>query len=295
MKHCLFSISYAGLWGQECIELEAFIGRAAQLGYQGVMIAGKRPHLAPLDATPEILLGLKDHLKREGVECPVLAAYTDFSGAGAADVPFLEIQIGYVESLARIAPELGAKLIRVFTAYENEAIGIGSVWSRVVESLKECCDRAAFHGVALAVQNHHDVGVHTDALLELLKEIDRPNCKLAFDAWSPALRGEDLHQAARKAAPYTAITTNADYVRLPRFRYEPQLVNYRAQEPDLVRAVPFGEGFIDYQSFFQGLLDGGFEGIASYEMCSPLRGGRSLENLDLCARRYLDWMKQHGF
>ena len=33
----------------------------------------------------------------------------------------------------------------VFTAYENEAIGIGSVWTRVVESLRECCDRAAFH------------------------------------------------------------------------------------------------------------------------------------------------------
>ena len=295
MKHCLFSISYAGLWGQEPVELEAFISRAARLGYQGVMIAGKRPHLAPLDATPEMLLTLRNHLKREGVDCPVLAAYTNFSGAGAADVPFLEIQIAYVESLARLASELGAELIRVFTAYENEAIGIGAVWNRVVDSLRECCDRAAFHDVALAVQNHHDVGVHTDALLELLKEIDRPNCKLAFDAWSPALRGEDLHEAARKAAPYTAITTNADYVRLPRFRYEPELVNYRAQEPDLVRAVPFGDGFIDYQNFFRGLLEGGFDGIATYEMCSPLRGGGSLENLDLCARRYLDWMKQHGF
>jgi len=275
--------------------LEAFIGRAARLGYQGVMIAGKRPHLAPLDATTEVLLGIKGHLKRAGVECPVLAAYTDFSGAGAAEVPFLEIQIGYVESLARIAPELGARLIRVFTAYESEEIGMGSVWNRVVESLRECCDRAAFHGVALAVQNHHDVGVHTDALLELLKEIDRPNCKLAFDAWSPALRGEDLHQSARKAAPYTALTTSADYVRLPRFRYEPQLVNYRSQEPDLVRAVPFGEGFIDYKGFFRGLLEGGFNGITSYEICSSLRGGGSLENLDLCARRYLDWMQQHGF
>ena len=67
MKHCLFSVSYAGFWGQERVELEAFISRAARLGYQGVMIAGKRPHLAPLDATPEMLFGLKNHLKREGV------------------------------------------------------------------------------------------------------------------------------------------------------------------------------------------------------------------------------------
>ena len=49
--------------------------------------------------------------------------------------------------------------------------------------------------------------------------MDRPNCKLGFDAWSPALRGEDLYESAKVAAPHTVITTNADYVRLPRYRY----------------------------------------------------------------------------
>ena len=29
------------------------------------------------------------------------------------------------------------------------------------------------------------------------------------------------------------------------------------------------------------------------EMCSPLRGGGSLENLDACATTYLKWMKAH--
>ena len=95
--------------------------------------------------------------------------------------------------------------------------------------------------------------MHTAALLELLADIDRPNCKLGFDAWSPALRGEDLHTAARLAAPHTAVTTNADYVRLPRYRYRPELINYEAAPPDLVRAVPFGTGFIDYGAFFAGL------------------------------------------
>src|SRR5450759_3949687 len=45
-----------------------------------------------------------------------------------------------------------------------------------------------------------------------------------FDAWSPALRGENLYEAARKAAPHTAITTNADYTTSPRYRYQPALV-----------------------------------------------------------------------
>ena len=157
------------------------------------------------------------------------------------------------------------------------------------------CDRAAPYGVALAIQNHHDLAVHTAVLLELLHDVGRANCKLGFDAWSPALRDEDLYEAARLAAPHTAITTNADYVRLPRSRYRPELVNYEPAGPDLVRAVPFGTGFIDYPEFFRGLRDGGFDGLATYEMCSPVRGGGSLENLDRCARAYVAWMREHGF
>jgi sugar phosphate isomerase/epimerase len=146
--------------------------------------------------------------------------------------------------------------------------------------------------MSVAVQNHHDVALHTSALLELLHDVGRANCKLGFDAWSPALRGEDLYEAAKIAAPHTVITTNADYVRLPRYRYRPELVNYESATPELVRAVPFGTGFIDYTAFFRGLRDGGFCGLATFEMCSPVRGGGALENLDNYARTYVRWMRE---
>jgi sugar phosphate isomerase/epimerase len=293
MRLALFSVGYAGLWGQAALGACEFIDRAAALGYGGVMLAAKRPHLSPLDATPERVGQIKDALSRTGLRCEVLAAYTDFAGGAAAEVPYAELQVAYVESLARLAAQLGCGVVRVFTAYESPGQSAGALWPRVVAALRECCDRAAPHGVTIAVQNHHDLAVHTAALLELLADVDRPNCKLGFDAWSPALRGEDLYEAARKAAPHTAITTNADYVRLPRFQYQPALVNYQPAAPDLVRAVPFGEGFIDYREFFRGLRDGGFDGVATYEMCSPLRGGGTVENLDRCAARYVRWMREN--
>ena len=40
----------------------------------------------------------------------------------------------------------------------------------------------------------------------------------------------------------------------------------------------------------KGLEAGGYEGPIAYEMCSPLRGGGSRENLDRCARRFLSWL-----
>jgi sugar phosphate isomerase/epimerase len=293
MKLSLFSVGYAGLWGQQRLDPLAFIERAAELGYQAVMLMGKRPHLSPLDAGDETVAAIRGALARHRVSCAAIAGYTDFSGGGAAEVPYLEMQISYVEALARLAQQLGAGVVRVFTAYETAGQSPQAVWDRTVRSLREICDRAAAYDVTVAVQNHHDIAVHSDALLELLGDIDRANCKLGFDAWSPALRGEDLYRAALQMAPHTVITTNADYVRLPRFRYRPEIVNYERAQPDLVRAVPFGQGCIDYQAFFQGLQEGGFGGWASYEMCSPIRGGGAAENLDAYAAGYVRWMREH--
>jgi sugar phosphate isomerase/epimerase len=295
MQRCLFSVSYAGFWGQARLDLPAFLAKAAELGYPAVMLAGKRPHLSPLDAERGQLSHIKDLLAQHRVDCAVIAGYTDLSPAAAAEVPFLEMHIAYVESLASIAQALGAKFVRVFTAYEAPGHSPQSIWTGVVRTLQEMCDRSAAHGVTLAVQNHHDIAVHSDALLELLGDVNRANCKLGFDAWSPFLRGEDLYSAAKKMAPHTVITTSADYIRLPRYRYEPAVVNYSRVEPDLVRAVKFGEGQIDYAAFFRGLADGGFRGIASYEMCSPIRGGGELANLDAYAAHYLRWMREQGF
>jgi sugar phosphate isomerase/epimerase len=295
MTPCLFSVSYAGFWGQATLGLDEFVPHAQSLGFPAIMIAGKRPHLSPLDAPPERIAALRAALTQAGVRCEVIAAYTNLApptGVGG-EVPHLELQIAYVESLARLAAQLGARIVRVFTAYEPAGVDPQSLWQRGVTAIREMCERAAPHGVTIAIQNHHDLALDTHALLELLADIDRPNCKLGFDAWSPALRGEKLHEVARLAAPHTVLTTNADYIRVPRYRYHPDLVNYERQPVDWVRAVPFGTGFIDYPAFFAGLREGGFDGLAVYEMCSPVRGGGKRENLDACAATYLRWMREH--
>jgi sugar phosphate isomerase/epimerase len=294
MQLCLFSVSYAGFWGQTALDLLPFLRHARELGYDAVMLAGKRPHVSPLDTDEARVAELRAALDEARLSCPVIAAYTDFGAPVAAEVPYLEMQIAYLEALCRIGAQLGVSILRVFTSYEAPGQAPQTNWRQAVSVLREVCDRAAAFGLTVAIQNHHDLAVHTTALLELLHDIERPNCKLGFDAWSPALRGEDLYEAARRAAPHTAITTNADYIRLPRYRYRPEAVNYEPIQPDLVRAVPFGTGFIDYAAFFEGLRAGGFDGIATYEMCSPLRGGGALDNLDRYARTYLRWMREHA-
>jgi sugar phosphate isomerase/epimerase len=59
-----------------------------------------------------------------------------------------------------------------------------------------------------------------------------------------------------------------------------------------MRAVPVGEGIIDYPAFFAALREIGYDGVVAYEMCEMLTGGGSEANLDRCARHFLDWFRK---
>ena len=285
----LFSVSYAGYWGQHALSPTAFLHKSAEFGYKAVEIAGKRPHLSVLDYRDEDSLApLRLAARDLGIEIATVAGYTDFAaGREAAEVPFVEMQVQYVRELARMAAALGAKLVRVFSGYSPVETNHHADWQRTVTALRESAAVAAEYGVTLGLQNHHDVGASVDGFEELLADVDHPNLKAMFDPWSVALQGADLYEAARRLAPQMVQTTLADYVRIDRFAYRAHLVNYERLEPPMVRAVPLGDGFIDFDAFFAGLKEGGFDGYVAYEMCSPLRGGGSEANLDAAARTSL--------
>jgi len=285
----LHSVSYAGLWGQAYLSVEEFVAKAAALGYDGVMLMAKRPHVSVLDYGPAERARLRSLLEKAGLRHVVLAGYTNFTAdLEHGEVPQREIQIAHVAALAELARDIGAGVVRVFSGYRHPAASEGAQWKMIVTALRECARRAGDCGVTLGLQNHHDIGAGWERFSDLLNEIGEPNCRALFDAWAPALHGADHVTAARALGARTVHTTVADYQMRPRFRYEPALVNYVAETPATV-AVPMGEGFIDYRGFLAGLTAGGFAGTVAYEMCSPLRDGASIEVLDDYARRFLEY------
>ncbi|MDQ6701018.1 MAG: TIM barrel protein [Acidobacteriota bacterium] len=150
------------------------------------------------------------------------------------------------------------------------------------------------YGITLLLQNHHDLACHHEQFAWLLEEVNEPNLKAAFDAWAPHLQGisgEDLIGAVKRLAPWLAFTTVADYVAQPRFRYDPERVNYVPEQPPLVRAVSPGKGQVNYKSFFRGLKAIGYRGPVAYEMCAVLQGGGSIDNLDRTARGFRDFLR----
>jgi sugar phosphate isomerase/epimerase len=287
----LHSVSYSGSWGQHFLTAEEFVDKAAELGFDGVMLGAKRPHLSVLDWPADRRRTLRERIESRGLSSVCIAGYTNFTAdLEHGDIPQREMQIRHVVELSEMARDLGGRLVRVFTGYENPAATPHGQWQIVVEALRECARRAADFGVTIGVQNHHDIACGFESLADLLAEINEPNCRAMFDAWAPALHGADLAAAARRLAPCTVHTTVANYQLRPRYCYAPALVNYEKLTPS-VQAVPMDEGFIDYTAFLDTLEAGGFNGTVAYEMCSPLRGGGGIENLDACARKFLEFLR----
>ena len=290
----LHSVSYTGSWGQAALPLDQFIDKAAELGFDGVLLGAKRPHLSPLDYGTRERAALRSRIESRKLAHVAVAAYNNFTGDWEhGEVPNREIQIYYLTELARLTSDLGGNLLRIFTAYEHPAAGYTAQWNALVGSIRELSRRAAEFGVTVGVQNHHDLAVGFESQYDLIREVAEPNCKALFDAWSPALHGVDIVAAARMMAPITAHTTIAAYEKRPRYKYEPAMVNYVPLTP-YVQAVPMGQGFIDYRAFLGALREAGFQGTVAYEMCSPLIGGGSMENLDCYARRFVEFVRALG-
>jgi sugar phosphate isomerase/epimerase len=296
VKNCLHSVSYMGIWrGQPQLTVDQFLVKAKELGYQGVMLAAKRPHVSPHYYDKAARARLKAKIDSLGLTLVGLAGYTDFTaGIDKPGIPNAEIQAAWVGELAELANDLGTKVVRVFTGYERPGIPYDKQYAEVVNGLKMAGKLAAKFGVTLVVQNHHDIALHHDAMFWMLNEINMPNVLAGWDAWSPALEGltsEEMRQSILKMKPFLAQTIAADYVRQPRFSYVNDLTNYSPQQP-VMRATQMGKGIIDYKTWFNALKEIGYQGWVIYEMCEVLEGGGSMENMDRTAKAFLDYMKQ---
>ena len=296
VKTCLHSIGYAGLWrGQALLTVDEFLLKAKELGYDGVIIMAKRPHLSPLDYDKEARARLKKRIEDLGLTLVGLAGYSDFTaGIDKPGIPHTEIQAAYIGEVAELARDLGTNMVRIFTGYERPGIPYDRQYAMVLEGLKLAAKEAQKYNVTLVVQNHHDIAIHHDAMYWMLKEINLPNVMAGWDAWSPTLEGlskEDIRASVLKMKPYIVLTIAADYIPMPRYHYDNYLTNYIADKP-VMRATGMGDGIIDYENFIGALKEIGYQGYIAYEMCEVMEDGGSIANLDAKAKQFLEYVKR---
>ncbi len=295
LKVGLYTITYLGIWYRgDALTLEDAIRRAKKYGYDGVEVDGKRPHGHPLTLTRARARELRKMAEGEGIEIYGLAGNNDFS---SPITEHRDAQLLYMRDLIQLAPELGAKTVRVFLAWRGvtQKEGLASynlaeplwetvhqgysreeIWDWCRAGMIQCTKYAADAGVTLALQNHVPVIHDHHDVLRMVKEVNSPHLKVSLDAWimqdkSPAA----IRQAALDVGPLQALSHFGG-----EFKRE---ADGTAKGPDY------------YASFVNSMREIGYKGYIGYELCHtlPVVNGQTvgLEFADQCAEGAAIYMR----
>jgi sugar phosphate isomerase/epimerase len=295
LKVGLYSITYLGIWYRgNALSLEDVIRRAKRYGYDGVEVDGKRPHGHPLSLTRAHARELRTMTEGEGIEIYGLAGNNDFS---SPITEHRDAQLVYMRDLIQLAPELGAKTVRVFAAWRGvtQKQGLASysfseplwetihkgvppeeIWDWCRDGMIQCAKYAADAGVTLALQNHKPVINNHKDMLRMVKEVSSPHLKVSLDAWimddkSP----QAIRQAAIDVGPLQALS---------HFGGE-----FKREADGTVKGPDY------YASFVKAMKEIGYKGYIGYELCHtlPVVNGQTvgLEFADQCAEGAAIYMR----
>ena len=182
------------------VSIEGVVERAAALGVAGVDVLHRQmdlPEKEPLTAAHRAYLSrLKRHAARHGVSYCCLSIHQDFVDP---DPAFLRAQIAHTHKCIEIASALGIGVLRLNSGRWNtikdfddlmKARGIEPVlpgyteddgFKWCIECLQQCLDKAAEHGVILAVENHWGLTRSVEGLLRITDAIQSPWLGILMD------------------------------------------------------------------------------------------------------------------
>ena len=296
MKFILHSVSYSPAWkGQTALPLDRVIDKAAQLGFDGIELIAKRPHASPLDLNAEDRRRLKETILSKGLELACIAGYQDFSsGLEHPDLAHFEKELLYLRETVRLARDLDCRIVRIYSGFLRPQVPYEDQWNWCVQYIREGAQFAGDNNVILALQNHSEITVHYNDLLQMIHEIGSPVVKIALDAPYVLKTGEPFEKAVTAAGPLIVFSTASDFIQHEvAFHNAPstfRMTGYYTLKR--TQAVPAGEGCIDYRRYFQALKSVGYDSYMAYEICTPIRGGGSEVNLDRCASLSLAYLRQ---
>jgi sugar phosphate isomerase/epimerase len=158
-----------------------------------------------------------------------------------------------LRNCARLARKLGTNLVRVFTFWNTGKTH--EIWDRILERYQEPIAIAEEEDVILAVENEASTSISTARLLEkFLREIDSPRVRAV---WDP---GNEVH-APDGERPYPEAFDRVKDLMV-HFHLKDVARDPQTGKP---RAMPVGEGSIDYMGQLRALLAMGYQGAVSLE------------------------------
>lgn len=282
IKIGLYTISYLGIWyNGPALSFREIVERAKLYGYDSLELDNKRPLGNPMDIDRKKREEMKEILAKAGIEMPCVAANNDFS----SPIPeHREAQLLMVRETARLAADLGAKIVRLFAAWPGVPIhnGTGTYdlirgdyytferqypystwlerWKFVKDCLKETAKMGEEFGVVMALQNHKPLIRHWKDMYDLIMEVDSPWLKACLDL--PIMTRYDhpwVEEAVRTVGKLQIHSHfGGEYYR-----------DKSGKVQQLVMPMRYGQPLPDYPHFIKMMREIGYEGHITFELCHP--------------------------
>ena len=306
MRIGLYSISYLGIWYDgPALAFEEIVKRAKGHGYAGIELDGKRPHGNPMDLDRRARDEMRNILEREGMEISCVAANNDFS----SPVPeHRECQLLMVRELARLAADLGAKVVRLFAAWPGVVMRDGLAtydlvrgnfytferqypyatrlerWNLVKACLREAAAFGEAFGVTMALQNHAPLIRHWKDCYDLVKEVNSPWLKVCLDL--PIMTRQDREWVCQAVQTVGKLQV---YSHFGGEFYRDAEGQVQLKHLSLDRPLP------DYAHFVRLMREIRYDGYFGYELCHPVlndahepQGFEYVDEQVGLAREYMD-------
>ncbi|HJZ40138.1 MAG TPA: sugar phosphate isomerase/epimerase family protein [Bacteroidales bacterium] len=285
IKLGLYSITYGGVWYKgEALSFDGMCKFAKEFGFDGVELDNKRPMGNPLDIDERKREEMRISLAKYGLEIPCVAANNDFS----SPIPeHRECQLLMVRETAKLAKDLGAKVVRLFAAWTGVPIheGVGTYdfvhdhdgyynfmrqypyvthhdrWNHVRECLREAAKMGEENGVVMALQNHAPMIRHWKDTYDLVKEVNSPWLKVCLDL--PIFENKDKEYVANAVRTVGNLQVHSHYGG-----------EYYRDASGAIRQKMidshFGEPLPDYGHYIGLMNEIGYNGYFTFELCHPV-------------------------
>ena len=284
IKLGLYSVSYGGIWYKgSAVSFEELCKFAKEYKFDGIELDNKRPLGNPMDLDQRKRDDMHNSLAKYGLEIPCVAANNDFS----SPIPeHRECQLLMVRETAKLAKDMGAKVVRLFAAWPGVPMheGVGTydfvhgdgfytflrqypyaTWIERYNFVKDCLREAAKigedNGVVMALQNHSPLIRTWRDTYDLVKEVDSPFLKVCLDL--PIFDKQDKDYIANAVRTIGNLQVHShfggEYDRDENKVIKPRLLDYYA-----------GGIMPDYEHYIQLMNEIGYNGWFTFELCHPL-------------------------
>jgi sugar phosphate isomerase/epimerase len=284
IKLGLYSISYGGVWYKgSAATFDELCKYAKEAGFEGVELDNKRPMGNPMDLDQRAREEMKNSLAKYGLEIAGVAANNDFS----SPVPeHRECQLLMVKETARLAKDLGAKVVRLFAAWPGVPIheGIGTyeltrgtqfytfqrqypfaTWLDRYNFVKDCLKEAAKmgeeYGVVMALQNHAPLIRGWKDTYDLVREVNSPWLKICLDL--PIFENLDNDYVSNGIHTIGNLQVHShfggEYHKDASGKITPVVLDYYA-----------GGKIPDYAHYISLMNEIGYNGWFTFELCHPV-------------------------